>query len=46
MFMSFKEAAQMSLINEDHVVFHSYFTIWTSTELAFESMLWSGLEIF
>lgn len=46
MFMSFREAAHMSLMKEDHVEFHSYLTIWTSTEFAFESMLWRGFEIF
>ncbi len=28
MFMLLTDAAQMSLIKDFHVVFHSYFTIW------------------
>lgn len=39
MFKSLREAEQMSLMNDFQVVFHSYLTIWTKVEFAFDKML-------
>lgn len=39
MLMFLVEDSQMSLMKDRQLVFHSYLTIWTRTELHFERML-------
>jgi hypothetical protein len=46
MFMLLTDAAQMSLINEVQLVFHSYFTIWIKMQLHYASMFCSGFSRF
>lgn len=41
-----RDAEQMSLMKDVHVVFHSYLTICTRTELALDRMLCRGFEMF
>ena len=45
-FISLRDAEQMSLMKVVQVVFHSYLTIWTRTQLAFERMLCIWRDIF
>lgn len=46
MFMSLTEAEHMSLMNDFQVVFHSYFTIWTKVELAFDRIFCIDFDRF